>query len=177
MTEKLFLRALAAARADARTRGHRPTGERLDHVVATAVAPEGGWRSRTLATRKSYLDAIEEHLKRRKIKYHRARTLLVSMATQKQLDEIGELVHHALRKKSIGHVAWQVIHPEGLHEYFLVGSDLYRASHVHLIDPETGLRSNAQKLASGIASSLKTIEEHGLEVDLDVKKKLKRRSS
>lgn len=173
--ETLFIKALGAARADAKARGIRPTKDRMNRVVADALAPAGGWKSRTLATRKAYLDGIEKHLQARKIKYVRARTLIMSTAPQKKLDEIGELVHLVMRKKSAGHVAWQVIHPEGFHEYFLVDGDLYRASHVHPVNPDTGLREGAHKLATGLKASVETIRDHKLEVDEDFIKKLKKK--
>lgn len=174
-TESLFVRALHAARAEMKDLDAKPSRERMQAIYAGAAAPAGGWRSKTLATRKAYLDAIEKHLVARKIKYVRARTLIMSSAPQKKLDEIGELVHLIMRKKSEGHVAWQVIHPEGLNEYFLVDGDLYRASHVHPIDSETGLRQGAVKIASGLPASVEVIKQHGLQTDEDFLKKLKKR--
>jgi len=174
-TESLFVRALHAARVEGKGPDGKPSRARIEAIYVDAAAPPGGWKSKTLATRKAYLDSIEKHLVARKIKYVRARTLIMSSATQKKLDEIGELVHLVMRKKSAGHVAWQVIHPEGLHEYFLVNGDLHRASHVHPVDPDTGLRQGATKIASGIPASVEVIKKHGLQTDEDFIKKLKKR--
>jgi hypothetical protein len=162
--QKLYLRALAAARAVRASSGITPTGSRLGRIYAEVAAPAGGWKSRVLASRKVYLDQIEKRLKDRKVKYVRTRDIIHTMLSQKDLDHVAELTHLEIRKVSKGHIGWRVIHPEGLHEYFFVGSDLHRASHVHDIDPKTGRRAPASQLAIGLLPSVQTLREHAVEI-------------
>jgi hypothetical protein len=174
VSDKLYLRALAAARAEAAATGIRPTGSRLGRIYAEAAAPPGGWKSHVLATKKPYLDQIEKRLKDRKVKYVRTHDLIHTMLAQKDLDHVAELTHLEIRRVSKGHVGWRVIHPEGLHEYFLVGHNLHRASHVHDIDYETGQRTQASHLATGLQPSIQVLREHGIEIPADLLKKERR---
>jgi hypothetical protein len=172
-SDKLYLRALAAARAESATTGITPTGSRLHRIYAETAAPAGGWKSKLIASRKAYLDAIEERLKRIKAKYIRARHQIFSTLKQADLDRLAELTHHQIRKVSKGHVGWRVIHPEGLHEYFLVDNDLHRASHVHEIDYDTHQRMSPTRLATGLQQSIAVLREHDVEVPADLLKKEK----
>jgi len=174
--DTLFHRALAAVRAEQHKLGTLPNRGRVATIYAQARAPEGGWKSHILASRKVYLDGIEKRVQAKKVKYLRARDQIYTMLSQKDLDEIAELVHSEMKRTSKGHVGWKVIHPEGLYEYWLSDSGanetkLYRAPHHHVIDIDTHQRVSPSLVTTGLARAITELRRHGVELPPELAKK------
>lgn len=94
--DKLYIRALAAARKVRTDCGMTPSRERIGRIYAETAAPAGGWRSHVSGSNRAYLDGVEERLKSRKVKYIRTRDEIHSMASEDTMSEISESAHLAL---------------------------------------------------------------------------------
>lgn len=89
--DKLYVRALAAARKQREERGATPSRGRIGRIYAEAAAPEGGWSSHVFSTSRAHLDGVERRL--HGSKYVRTRDEIHSTISEREMSAISELAH------------------------------------------------------------------------------------